>query len=180
MLFTQSRDAAQAIDAPQAADDPLNRCINGVLAGLIATAPMTWTIRGAQRFVLRRAGNRIPPRQVAEAVLREADVDDELRPRTKDAFATLSHYAFGAAAGGLLAVVTKASPLPKPVSGALVGLGVWTASYLGWLPAAGLRRSARKDYGERTAQMIVAHLVWGATAAMLVEDLGVEDRRENT
>jgi uncharacterized membrane protein YagU involved in acid resistance len=168
------------VDPPtNRADDALNSCVNGVVAGLIATAPMTWTIRAAQALMRRRHGNRIPPRQVAEAVLHKAAVDDDLPPRRKDAVATLSHYAFGAVAGALVGAATKNSPLPKPVTGALVGLGVWSASYLGWLPAAGLRKSATDDTPQRNAQMILAHLVWGATAALLIEDLGVEDRQES-
>ncbi len=179
MLLLHPRPSHPRVGFPEHKGGALNRCVNGAVAGLIATAPMTWTIRAAQRLMPPRHGNRIPPRQVAEAVLQNARVHDELPQGMKDAFATLSHYAFGATAGVALAAVTKASPLPKPVVGALVGLGVWTASYLGWLPAAGLRRSATKDSAGRNAQMIVAHLVWGATAALLIEDLGVEDRQES-
>jgi hypothetical protein len=57
----------------------------------------------------------------------------------------------------------------------MVGMALWTASYLGWLPAFGLRRSAVKESGGQSLQMICAHLVWGATAAAIIDGIGVED-----
>jgi hypothetical protein len=46
------------------------------------------------------------------------------------------------------------------------GLGVWAVSYLGYLPALGIRKSAKEDTPQRSAMMIVAHLVWGAALAL--------------
>jgi hypothetical protein len=41
-------------------------------------------------------------------------------------------------------------------------MAVWAGSYLGLLPAAGILPSATRDYPERNAVMIGAHVVWGA------------------
>ena len=49
-------------------------------------------------------------------------------------------------------------------AGMLFGLGVWTSSYLGWLPATGVRHSPRRDPPARTKLLIASHLVWGAAA----------------
>lgn len=50
----------------------------------------------------------------------------------------------------------------------LFGLGVWAASYLGLLPAAGVRHSPRYDVPARTALILTSHLVWGAAAGLLL------------
>lgn len=152
--------------------------VNGVVASFIATGPMTWTIRALQQFVPKRAGDRIPPRQITEATLEKADLETAAEP-AKNAAATLAHYGFGASAGALMSLAVQASPLPRPVTGALYGLAVWGGSYLGWLPAAGLRRSATREPSERNVQMIAAHLVWGVVAAALVDRLGVEDHPQD-
>jgi uncharacterized membrane protein YagU involved in acid resistance len=160
----------------------LGRVINGGLAGLIATAPMTWTMRFASRLLPWNASRRLPPRQITEATL----VKGTDRPRAAvpepeviDALSTLSHYAYGASCGAVLgALVARRWPASKPVAGAAFGAAIWAASYLGWLPAAGLRKNALHDHKERSVQLIAAHLVWGALAATLIDELGVEDRRQ--
>jgi putative membrane protein len=53
----------------------------------------------------------------------------------------------------------------------VVGSLVWAGSYLGWLPALGLRQSATRDYPSRNIQMIAAHLVWGAVAEALLDGI---------
>jgi len=59
------------------------------------------------------------------------------------------------------------------MSGCIYGLGVWSCSYLGWLPASGLYRSAVNHTPERNTLMIAAHLVWGASlglATLVISD----------
>ena len=55
------------------------------------------------------------------------------------------------------------------VRGLSFGLCVWIASYLGLRPALGILRPATEHPPRRTALMIVAHAVWGATLALLVQ-----------
>jgi len=87
----------------------------------------------------------------------------------------LAHYGFGASAGCLLGVVASdPRPLPRPLTGALVGTLVWATSYMGWLPATGIRRNATKEPAGRNVQMVAAHLVWGCIAGALLDRLSVD------
>ena len=157
----------------------MSEVFEGVAVGMVATAPMTWTMWATDRLLPSHAQCHLPPRQITDELLDKADLKDDLDRPQRRALATAAHYAFGAAAGGLLAVAAKKVPLPKPLTGALVGSLVWASSYLGWLPALGIRRSATEDYPARNAQMFAAHLVWGAVAGALLDDvdnLTVDDR----
>jgi hypothetical protein len=177
-MLTLPRSPAETARPTNNRDTMFERCVNGALAGLIATAPMTWTMRAASQWLPWHASRRLPPRQITEATLEHAGVDGQAPGEQLDALATLAHYGYGAAGGAALATLLDKSPLSRPATGALVGLAIWAGSYLGWLPATGVRRSALRDHKERSAQMIAAHLVWGATAAALVDTLSVEDRRD--
>jgi putative membrane protein len=64
--------------------------------------------------------------------------------------------------------------LPKVAEGVLFGLAVWGGSYLGLLPGTGLYRSAKDEAPERNALMIAAHIIWGASLGVLVDNL-IED-----
>jgi Protein of unknown function (DUF1440) len=156
--------------------------LEGVAAGLVATGPMTWTMWATDRLLPPRARRHLPPVQITEELLDKADLHDSLDRSQRETLATAVHYAFGAAAGGLLGLAAKKSPFPTPVTGAVVGSLVWAGSYLGWLPALGIRQSATQDYAGRNAQMIAAHLVWGAVAGALLDGgdrLSVNDRRHD-
>lgn len=47
--------------------------------------------------------------------------------------------------------------------------GVWTVSYLGWVPALGLLTPAGRHPSRRNARMIAAHLVWGTVITAATE-----------
>jgi hypothetical protein len=146
--------------------------VRGIIAGGIATLPMTWAMRAMENRL--RIPGRIPPQQITDRMANRMGVDEKLPAATRDALTDLAHYGFGAAAGGLLGASMRYVHAPAPVTGALVGLGVWTASYLGWLPAAGLRRPATREPARRNAQMLVAHLVWGAVAGSLIDQVSLK------
>jgi hypothetical protein len=179
-MSTRTLSLDERKSARTAAPTAAERIINGGVAGLIATAPMTWTMRAANRLLPWTASRRLPPRQITEATFEKAAdrrTTTAADPEVIDALATLSHYAYGASCGAALGALLARSPLSKPMTGAAFGAAVWAASYLGWLPAAGIRKNAVRDHKERSLQMIAAHLVWGAIAASLIDELGVEDRR---
>lgn len=156
----------------------MREVIEGSLAGLIATAPMTWTMRAGEQLVPRASQGRLPPRQITERVLAKAGVQHKLDEDERSAASMAAHYGFGTAAGCLLGLAAATTPtLPRPAAGILVGLSVWAGSYLGWLPATGIRRSAHREPAGRNAQMIAAHIVWGCVAGALLDCLNV-DRNE--
>jgi hypothetical protein len=104
---------------------------------------------------------------------RKTGVDDELDAPARSAVTIVSHFGYGAAAGGLYTTMFDArrDPLAK---GVLFGLFVWIASYLGWLPAAGILSSATEHPARRNALMIAAHVVWGVALGAFVSLLAEE------
>lgn len=104
----------------------------------------------------------LPPREIVDSVA--APEDEEL---TKDV-ALAAHSAFGAAAG---AVLGAALPRLRVASGAAGGLMVWAASYLGWLPAAGVLEPATEHPARRNMLMAGVHLLWGAATAAAFNEL---------
>jgi hypothetical protein len=152
----------------------IEQVMQGGLAGLVATAPMTAVMRAGEQLVplTHRIAHRgqLPPRQVTEQVLHEIGVNQELDEDGRSVAATLAHYGFGTAAGGLLGLAaSNLGELPRPVLGAAFGVAVWATSYAGWLPMAGIRRHAAKEPTGRNAQMIAAHIVWGAAAGLALD-----------
>jgi uncharacterized membrane protein YagU involved in acid resistance len=133
-----------------------SRLVIGAIAGVVGTAAMTAAMRRLHRQLSPEEQYPLPPREITEAVIggaREETVRDQ---------STLAHFGFGAAAGALVAAVR---PMPSVLSGALAGVGIWTASYLGWAPALGILEPATEHPARRNALMIGVHLVWGAATA---------------
>jgi hypothetical protein len=149
----------------------IEQAMQGGLAGLVATAPMTAVMRAGEQIVplAHRIVHKgqLPPRQVTEQVLHAFGVNQELDEGDRSVAATLAHYGFGSAAGGLLGLAASSlREVPRPVLGAAIGVGVWAASYAGWVPLAGIRRHATNEPAGRNIQMILAHIVWGAAAGL--------------
>jgi hypothetical protein len=158
----------------------MREIIEGAVAGLIATAPMTWTMRAAEDLVPASSRGRLPPRQITEQMLAKAGVKHHLGEDERSAATVAAHYGFGTAAGCLLGLAATSAPaIPRPASGVLVGLAVWAGSYMGWLPAAGIRRSATREPAGRNVQMIAAHVVWGCIAGALLDRLSVDRRSQS-
>ena len=79
-----------------------------------------------------------------------------------------AHFGFGAAAAALFAVLFRTR---NPAAGAAYGVAVWTASYLGWIPAFRILRPATGHPARRNALMIGVHIVWGAGVAAALQGL---------
>jgi hypothetical protein len=109
-----------------------------------------------------------PPERVTEKALDAADV----RPTSEgqqDAAASLAHLAFGAGGGAAFALLHRRLNLPVPAvaQGVVFGLGVWAASYQGWIPALGILPPADDDRPGRRRTMIAAHVVYGGVLGAL-------------
>lgn len=150
----------------------------GSLAGLIATAPMTAVMAAIHRGLpAAQRKRRLPPEQITLALAEKAAVDDNLDRRGEKLLTGVGHFGYGAVCGaayGLYADRTHSlhGRGPDPlIAGPTFGLVVWAASYLGWLPALDVRRSATKEHAGINTMMIAAHLVWGATTAVAYDGL---------
>jgi hypothetical protein len=78
------------------------------------------------------------------------------------------HFLYGAAAGALFGAFSPGRGL---ASGSAYGVVVWTASYLGWIPASRRLKPATKHSAPRNGLMLAAHLVWGGALAVGLREL---------
>ena len=151
----------------------LNRLLLGAIGGVVATGPMTVAMIMLHRRLPPAERYPLPPRDITVKLAKTAGLEGNLSAPARTATTLLSHFGYGAAAGAVYssALNARAAPLPK---GLLFGLVLWAASYLGWLPAAGILRPATEHPTRRNALMIGAHLVWGATLGAFVSLLTEE------
>lgn len=68
-------------------------------------------------------------------------------------------------------LVGAAEMRPSVAKGALFGVGIWAASYFGWIPTAGILKPPTRHPAARNALMIAAHLVWGAATSLGIREL---------
>lgn len=147
----------------------ITRLLTSALAGLIATAPMTITMELLHRQLPQQERYPLPPSELTQLATDQIGVTDELNQQQHKALTLVNHFAYGAVAGAIYAPIAASISMPAVARGMLFGLGVWTISYLGWLPALGILRSATEHPARRSLLMIVAHLVWGSVLGLLDE-----------
>ena len=111
-----------------------------------------------------------PPRELVAVAARPRSKRPRGDPETSSAGqAVAAHFAFGAGTGSLFALQRRRSA----AAGITYALGIWTASYLGWVPAAGLLRPASSHPQRRNALMLGVHVVWGTALAAALR--GIEE-----
>ena len=148
------------------------RCwLQGGLAGLNATGPMSLFMLATQRFLPKRQQYALPPEIITEELAHRTHVRWHMNKRQVRAATLVSHCGYGAAMGLLYGVSGKKISLPSPIKGVLFGLVVWAASYLGLLPLIGMLESGQREPGRGNLMMIAAHVVWGGTMGLVAEAL---------
>jgi uncharacterized membrane protein YagU involved in acid resistance len=154
----------------------MNSLVAGALAGLVATGPMTLVMKLLHEQLPSREKYPLPPRLIAEEMSERAGVEDKLNEGEMKGLTVLSHFAYGATCGALYGPLSRKMPGTggSMLGGVAFGLAVWTGSYLGWLPAAGILRPATEHPARRNALMLAAHVVWGATTGLLVGSFAPE------
>lgn len=113
----------------------------GAIAGAVATLALLSTARR-----LQGPGNDRPP----------------------DALTLLLPFAYGAAAGALLAA---ADPRPGRLSGLIAGGGLWLAAETGLLPAMRIGPASSRPARHAVA-MLAGHLAWGWSASEAIREVG--------
>jgi len=146
----------------------MNRLVAGAAAGAAATVPMTVFWETMHRRLDGEPPRPLPPREVAEGLAVKAGINRQLDEVQMERLAMALHVGYGTVTGALFGLLAPRAPARGIAAGMLFGLGVWTASYLGWLPATGVRHSPRWDQPARTRLIVASHLVWGATAGALL------------
>lgn len=147
-------------------DSGLGAALDGALAGVIATLPMSAVMYASKHVGLM---GEYPPEIIAEKGLEAAGVSPGRD--VNDAAATVAHLGFGAGAGALFALLRRQVELPVPpvVAGIGYGLLVYVVSYNGWIPAIHIMPPPEQDRPGRQPSMVAAHVVYGAALAALLE-----------
>lgn len=153
--------------------------IRGALAGLAATVPMTFAMEMMYRNLPREEKAPLPPRELTMKAAEAAGVKQTLLQQERFSLTLLLHFGYGAACGLLYAASFNQLRLPHPLKnrslgptkGILFGVGVWTCSYMGWIPAIRMMRPANQHPARRSAVMIGAHIVWGVTTDFLMSKM---------
>jgi uncharacterized membrane protein YagU involved in acid resistance len=145
----------------------MNKVLGGALAGAVATAPMSVVMTTMQRALPVREQYPLPPKEITVKLADEANIQDDLGEPELNALTMLAHYGYGALGGSAYALAKGVLPGRPAVKGMLFAMGVWTGSYLGWLPAANILKPATEHPVRRTVLMIAAHLVWGASLGVV-------------
>ena len=140
----------------------------GAVAGAAATLPMTMAMERLHERLPGEPPRPLPPREITEGIASQAGMQGELREREKEALTLAGHFGYGAACGALFGLVAPRNPVAAVMSGVAFGATVWAASYLGWLPATGVRHHPKHDPPARTGLMIAAHIVYGAATGAFV------------
>lgn len=147
------------------------RLLSGAIAGVAATVAMTAAMRHLAERLPPEERYPLPPREIVGSVVGEDPEiahGEAIEGDERMAAASLAaHALYGAATGALFAL----QPRRGIHEGAGYGVGIWTASYLGWLPAAGVLKPATQHPAERNMLMLASHLVWGATLAAGLKEL---------
>lgn len=145
----------------------MNRLLLGALAGIVGTAAMTAAMRVLHRRLPAPERYPLPPREIVRRVLPKP-AGRALGEEGKRDVTMAAHFGYGAATGALLALLPRRAGV---LAGAGYGVLVWAGSYLGWIPAFGILRTAVRHPLRRTALMIGAHLVWGGATALALREL---------
>jgi hypothetical protein len=149
----------------------MQKLLAGALGGTLAAAPMAAAMKALQQSSPSARRQALPPRQIALALARKAGLAHKLDGRGRNATTAAAHFGYGGAAGALYPYASRVLPGPTMMKGALFGTALWGAGYLGWVPAAGVLRSAAHETPGRNAMMILAHVVWGVATAVTAERL---------
>jgi hypothetical protein len=132
---------------------------------MLATTPMTLAMMAVQQLLPETHRTRHEPDIIVDVLLRRFGLAGPLNKRQRRGLALVGHPAYGALAGAVVGLVRPGDSLPR---GVLAGLGIWAASYAGWLPASRVLPWPYRRTLSRNALLLVAHAVWGASAARMV------------
>jgi hypothetical protein len=134
----------------------VRRMAVGGLGGAVATAVMTaWMAVGQ----LTGLHGEQPPKRLVRRLARRAGIAARCGGPGIWLTSATAHLGFGTSCGALYATVVPRSTASR---GMAFALGVWAASYAGWIPALGLLPPPGKDNPRRAWTILTAHVVYGA------------------
>ena len=146
---------------------------------MVATIPMTILMIEWHRRLPPEEKYPLPPREIFDELMERSGVQQHLSESEKTSLSVIGHFAYGAATGAAYVPLVSLVQTPNPFNGVVYSVGLWGASYLGWLPALHILRPADTHPAERNALMITAHVVWGASLGLMVSQMIKSARKEN-
>ena len=153
------------------------KMMQGARAGLLATLPMTIFMQAAWMRLPARERYPLPPRQITRKLLQKVVAPRrKASERNQTLLTLLLHFLFGAMTGSLYGMFEDRIPLNRNVKGSLMGLAVWSGSYLGWIPGFGILSPATEHPWRRNLLIIVAHLVWGMVLGIFTRKMNAHQR----
>lgn len=149
----------------------MNRFITGALGGFLATIPMTMAMVGLWSRLPVKDRYALPPREITEVTIKKISAHaTALNDKQMAGLSLAAHFMYGAATGALYPLICR-EPRQPLLFGASYGVGVWAASYLGWIPAARILTPATQHPTARNRMMIISHVVWGAATVLIAKSL---------
>jgi hypothetical protein len=134
----------------------VRRMAAGGLGGAAATVVMTAWMAAGQ---LTGPHGEQPPKRLVRRFAGRAGIPARRRGSGTWLASAAAHLGFGTSCGALYATVVPRSAASRGIAFAL---GVWAASYAGWIPALGLLPPPQRDNPRRAWTILTAHVVYGA------------------
>lgn len=169
----RSRNVRQAAGKIMGSDDHTTDALTHGLLGAAAGLLGTFVIQGLMAANKKFAPGAMPPmrRDPGEFIVHQSErmlpsrMMQTIPESAEKVASTSAHLAYGAIFGAAYAAL-RGRTKNSLAEGALLGLGVWGAGYLGWLPAAGLTPAVWKHKPQQLAASMTEHVMYGvATAA---------------
>lgn len=136
----------------------------GAAAGVGATFLLQAMMKATPKLIPR---SEPPMRQDAGEFMIDKVLDhlpdaarNRIPPAIRQAAAKSLHLGYGITPGILYALARRGGGSAL-LEGTLLGLGVWAAGYLGWLPATGLMPPVTEQQPRQVAIPIVRHALFG-------------------
>jgi uncharacterized membrane protein YagU involved in acid resistance len=146
----------------------MQKAFISAVSGTLATLPMTATMLYLKKhylpFYLKYP---MPPRLITINLLRRLGLMHKLNSKREFILSMVSHFSFGSFAASSFYPLLPHIQLPRVLAGMSYGVGIWIFSYLGIIPGMQLLPSALKAPPRRNAFMLLSHLVWGGSLAIL-------------
>ncbi len=155
-------------------DDLLTRMALGAAAGAAGTVAMVGLLTGSQQYLpqtlepLEQDPGEFMVERAQEALPERAE--EAIPEPVESAAAQSLHFGYGMTWGALYAAVRPHGGNPL-VDGAALGLGVWGAGYLGWIPAVGLAPPVSEHEPEQLLGSIGRHALYGIVTTATYQQL---------
>lgn len=155
----------------------MDRIQRGIWSGILATSAMTLGFMELFPSLPVSKQSPLPPGTITHDLIQKLPVDVKLSSEGRQASALAAHFGYGILFALIYQSLADKSRVPAAVKGAGFGLFVWTFSYLGLLPALGVRSRAPNMPLSRNLFMILNHIVWGMTLGKSEQQLRQSGQR---